>query len=198
MKKKTLTDFFSEDYKNFRFHNKIGIINLDSVSNFSELRKKMSELTCEGKSSGLRFVKNDTIFYLTGLADCPTSSEIGCYFSRNLLFVRNDSLLIEYGKNKKKKPIRFLKAELDEIMSQNHNYQHNKNKLKPALIHFYVEDKYPIETTKRTLKEIIRQFKKINSQNGSDYFKYNILFEKYDITNIPLGSPPKPNEFDNE
>lgn len=196
--KKTLIEFFSEDYKSFRNDNKIEIINLDSFSIFSELRNKMSELTCEGKSSGLRFISNDTVFYLTGFAECPTSSEIRCYFSRNLLFVRNDSLVIEYGKNKKKKPIRFLKSELDEIISQNYNYQHKKNKLKPALIHFYAEDKYPIERTKRALKEIIRQFKKINSQNGSDYFKYNILFEKYDITNIPLEFPPEPNEFHNQ
>ncbi|WP_157811823.1 hypothetical protein [Tenacibaculum sp. SZ-18] len=194
-----MSKLFSDDYKSFEIDDKIEIIDLDSVSNFSELRQKMGKLTCEGKSSGLRFKSNDTIYHLIGFANCPSSVEIGCYFRRNLLFVRNDSLVIEYGKSKKKKSITFLKAELNEIISKTYNFQYNENKLKPALIHFYVEDKYPIETTKRTLKEIVRQFKEINSQNGSDYFRYNILFEGFDITNIPPSPPPpKPNEFDNE
>ncbi|WP_157451746.1 lipoprotein [Cellulophaga lytica] len=196
--KKPLSELFSEDFKSFEIDDKIGIIDLDSVSNFAELRQKMGKLTCEGKSSGLRFKSNDTIYHLTGFADCPTSGEIGCYFRRNLLFVRNDSLVIKYGKNKKTEPIEFLKTELNKIISKKYNFQYNENKLKPALIYFYVEDKYPIETTKRALKEIVRQFKEINSQNGSDYFKYNILFEGFDITNIPPPPPPKQNEFDNE
>ncbi len=194
VEKKPLTQLFSGDFKSSKIDNKIEIIDLDSVSNFTELRQKMGELTCEGKLSGLKFISNDTIYYLTGFANCPISKEIGCYLRRNLLFVRNDSMVIEFGKNEKKKPIKFLKTELNEIISKNYNFQDNINKLKPALIHFYVEDKYPIEITKRSLKEIVKQFKEINSQNASDYFKYNILFEEFDIVNIP--PPPKPNEFD--
>ncbi|MEL4308161.1 hypothetical protein [Joostella sp. CR20] len=196
--KKNLKELYSQDFIKLQSENDIEIINLDSVTSFSELRNKMGQITCEGKVSGLRFELKDTIYNITGFSDCPSSRVIGCYFRRNLLYVRNDSLLIENGKSKKRKPIAFLKTELNEIMSKTYNFQHNEDKLKPALIHFYVEDKYPIETTKRALKEIARQFKEINSQNDSDYFKYKILFEGFDITNIPPPPPPpEPNEFDN-
>ena len=193
--KKPLYELYSQDFKKYQGDNEIGIVDLDSVSNFSELRKKMGELTCEGKLPGLRFKSNDTIYHLTGFADYPTSGEIGCYFRRNLLFIRNDSLVLEFGKNRKKEPIGYLKTELNEIMSKTHTFQHKENKLKPALIHFYVEDKYPMSTTKRALKEIVKQFAEINTENSSDYFKYSILFEGYDITNMP--PPPKPRVSDN-
>lgn len=195
-KTKPLYELYSQDFKKLRVDNEIGIVDLDSVSNFSELRKKMGQLTCEGKFPGLRFKSNDTIYHLTGSADCPTSAEISCYFRRNLLFIRNDSLVIKFGKNKKKEPIGYLKTELNEIVSKPYNFQRNENKLKPALIHFYVDDKYPISTTKRALKEIVKQFTEINTKNSSDYFKYNILFEGYDISNIPPPPPSLPNEFD--
>lgn len=194
-----MTELFSQDFKKFQIDNKIGIIDLDSVSNFSELRKKMGELTCEGKVSGLRFGLNDTIYHLTGFADCPTSGKIRCYFRRNLLFIINDSLVLEFGKNKKKEPIEYLKKELNEIMSKEYAFQYKENKLKPALIHFYVEDKYPISTTKRVLKKIFKQFERINSKNSPDYFKYHILFKENDITRIkiPPPPPPKSDEIDN-
>ena len=196
--KKPVYELYSQDFKKFQIDNEIGIVDLDSVSNFSELRKKMGELTCEGKVSGLRFKSNDTIYHLTGFTDCPTSGEISCYFRRNLLFVRNDSLVLKFGKNKKKEPIGYLKTELNEIMSKKYTFQRNENKLKPALIHFYVDDKYPISTTKRALKEIVKQFTEISTKNSSDYFKYNILFEGYDITSmLPPPPPPKTKQSDN-
>ncbi len=190
--KKPLYELYSQDFNKLRVDNEIGIIDLDSVSNFSELRKKMGQLTCEGKLPGLRFKSNDTIYHLTGYADCPTSGEISCYFRRNLLFVRNDSLVLKFGKNKKKEQIEYLKTELNEIMSKSYTFQRNENKLKPALIHFYVEDKYPISTTKRALKEIVKRFAEINTENSFDYFKYDILFEGYDLTSMrPPPPPPK-------
>ena len=197
--KKTLNELYSQDFKKFQVDNKIGIIDLDSVKNFSELRKKMGELTCEGKVSGLRFELNDTRYYITGFSDCPTSGEIGCYFRKNYLTIRNDSLILGYGKEKEKKPINYLKTELNNIIAKPHNFKYNKNKVKPALIHFYVEDKYPISTTKTVLKEIAEQFSVLNTKNDSDFFTFNILFEGYDISSIPPPPPPPmPNEFDIE
>ena len=198
--KKTLNELYSQDYKKFQVDHEIGIVDLDSVKNFSELRKKMGELTCEGKVSGLRFELNDTRYHVTGFSDCPTSGAIGCYFRRNLLTIRNDSLLLGYGKEKE--PISYLKTELNNIMAKPHNFQSNENKVKPALIYFYVEDKYPISKTKTVLKEIAEQFSALNSKNDSEFFKYNILFEGYEISNIPHLPPPPPppppmsNEFD--
>ena len=199
--KKPLNSIFSKDYEKFQTENEIGIVDLDSVTNFSELRKKMVKLTCEGKVSGLKFELNETRYHITGFSDCPTSGEIGCYFRRNLISITNDSLIIGYGKDKIKKPINYLKTELNNIMSKSYNFRSNENKVKPALIHFYVEDKYPISTTKAVLKEIAEQFLVINSKNESDFFKYNILFEGYDITSIPPPPPPPPkmpNEFETD
>ena len=195
--KKTLNELYSQDFLKFQSENNIEIINLDSITNFSELRTQMGQITCEGKVSGLRFELRDTIYNITGFSDCPNSGEIGCYFRRNLMSIRNDSLIIGYGKDKNKKPISYLKTALNNIMAKTYNFQYNENKVKPALIYFYVEDKYPISTTKRVLKEIAEQFSTINSKNGTDYFKYNILFESFDITKIPPPPPPKPNEFEN-
>jgi hypothetical protein len=195
--KKTLNELYSQDFKKSQVDNEIRIVDLDSVKNFSELRKKMGELTCEGKVSGLRFELNDTRYHVTGFSDCPTSGEIGCYFRRNFLTIRNDSLILGHGKEKEKKPISYLKTELNNIMAKPHNFKYNENKVKPALIHFYVEDKYQISKTKTVLKEIAEQFSALNSQNDSEFFKYNILFEGYDISNIPPPPPPPiPNEFD--
>ena len=113
--KKPLAQLFSEDFKSFKIDDKIEIIDLDSVSNFAELKQKMGKLTCGGKSSGLRFKSNNTIYHLTGFTHCPTSGEIGCYFRQNLLFVRNDSLVVEYRKAKKNNRIHKNGTEWDNI-----------------------------------------------------------------------------------
>ena len=123
------------------------------------------------------------------------SGETECYFRIKFLSIRNDSLIIGYGKDKEKKPISYLKAELNNIMAKPYNFQYNENKVKPAPIHFYVKDKYPISTTKRVLSEIAAQYSIINSKNNPEFFKYNILFEGFDITSIPPQPPTKPNEL---
>ena len=195
--KQIVNELYSQDFLKFQSENDIAIINLDSIMNFSELRTEMGKITCEGKVSGLRFKLNDTSYNVIGFSDCPNSSEIGCYFRRNLLTIRNDSLILGYGKEKEKKPISYLKTELNNIMAKPHNFIYDETKVKPALIHFYVEDKYPISTTITVLKEIAEQFSALNAKNDSDFFKYNILFEGYDISSIPPPPPPPmSNEFD--
>lgn len=191
--KKTPTELFSQDFKNSKADNTIKIINLDSVTNFSELITRMEELTCKQEVSGLKFELNDTIYHLTGYADCPTSNSVGCYLRRNVLYIKNDSLVINSGESKEQKQIKYLKTELNKIMAKTYTYQYNENKLKPALISLYVEDKYPILTTKKVLKEITKQFAKINFKNNPDFFKYHILFKTYDATDIlelPIPMPP--------
>lgn len=69
----------------------------------------MGQITCEGKVSGLRFELRDTIYNITGFSDCSSSREIGCYFRRNIMSIRNDSLIIGYGKDKNEKPISCTK-----------------------------------------------------------------------------------------
>lgn len=196
-KKKPLNEFSTQDSTMLQTENKIGIIDLDSVINFSGLRKRMGELTCEGKTSRLRIKLNDTLYHITGFSNCPTSHETDCYFRRNVISIRNDSLIIGFGAGKVKKPISYLKTELENIMSKTSNFQYNENKVNPALFYFYVEDKYPISTTKKVLKEIVEQFSLIHSKNNPEYFKYNIHFNGFDISNIPPPPPPpKQNKFE--
>ena len=193
--KKNLNELYSQDFKEIQVDNTFGIVDLDSVMNFSELIDKMAALTCEGKVSGLKFELDETRYYITGFSDCPNPGETACYFRRNHLTIRNDSLILEYGKNKK--PIRYLKTELSNIMENPNNFKYNENKVNPALIHFYVEDTYPISTTKTVLKEIAEQFSAINTTHNSDFFPYKILFVGYDISRIPPPPPPPlPNEID--
>jgi len=156
----------------------------------------MGELTCEGKVSGLQFKLNNTNYFITGFANCPTTRQTSCYFRRNFISIRNDSLIIKSGNEKKKKHISYLKNELENIMTKPYNFEYDEHKVKPALINFYVEDKYPVATIKTVLKEIAEQFSKINLNNHSGFFKYTIRFNDFDITSIT--PPPKPNKVDIE
>ncbi len=193
--KKNKIELYSNNYISSKSKNNIGVINLDTVENFSELSKAMGKLSCDKRISGLRFELNDSIYNLIGYSDCPNHGEIGCFFTPNILKIRNDSLILGYGKEKSSKPISYLKQELNNIIDNPNNYQVNKNKLKPAVIYLYVDDKYPISTTKEVLKEITKEFLFINNSKHSEYFKYTVLFTGYDITKIPPPPlPPSANE----
>ncbi|MFL1897461.1 hypothetical protein ACJRPK_17300 [Aquimarina sp. 2-A2] len=183
------SELFSSEFKRLKLENKLEVVNLDSVSNYDELVKKMSQIFCEDKVAGLQFQLNKITYHVTGYSGCPTDEVVSCFFRRNLLTIRNDSLIF---RERKSKPIEYLKTELKSIMSETYTYQYNENKLKPALFHLYVEDKYTIATTKKVLKEIIEQFDTISKANIPDFFKYDILFNDYDVSNIP--PPPPPNE----
>ncbi|AXT62277.1 hypothetical protein D1816_18545 [Aquimarina sp. AD10] len=195
---------FSQNFEKSKAKNELEVISLDSVMSFSELREMMGKIACKRKVSGLKFEDNDTIYHILGFSSCPTSSEIACYFRRNLLTIKNDSLIIGRGKEKNKKPIKYLKTELENIISKPYNFQHNKDKLKPALIYLYIEDKHTISITKKVLKEIAKQFQNINPVHKPDFFNYTILFKGFDITNVPPPPPPippppiKPNEIELE
>lgn len=181
------SELFSPEFKRLKLENKLEVVNLDSVSNYDELVKKMSQIFCEGKVAGLQFQLNKITYYMTGYSGCPTDEVVSCFFRRNFLTIRNDSLIF---RERKSKPIEYLKTELNAIMSETYTYQFDEDKVKPALIYLYVEDNYPITTTKKVLKEIVEQFDTINKLNTPDFFKYDILFNNYDMSNIPPPPPP--------
>ncbi|WP_147296631.1 hypothetical protein [Flagellimonas nanhaiensis] len=164
-------------------------ISLDSLQDFGELIKEMQSLSCEEKSIGLEFEQNDTIYKLTGWTECPTSGVISCYFNRNTIIIKNDSLKNLSENWDKMVHISRLDEEIKSISLKDYNFQHDRDILKPALIHLYIEDKFSILKTKEVLKEITRQFKKINSEMGTGFFRYNILFEEFSMLDIP---PPPP------
>jgi len=179
----------SKGFIKYKNDDNLKIIELDSFKNFSELRGKMGRLACDGKVSGIKFRYKNRTYYSIGFSECPEFNGVADYFRRNLIIIKNDSLITTLKNRTKQEPIENLQAELKKIVSSNSNFQYDKKILKPALIHLYIEDKYPISTTKKVLKEIIEQFKNINSGEELDYFKYSILFEGGEYLIIP--PPPQ-------
>ena len=166
------------------------VISLDAIQNFGKLNDEMAKLSCKNKFIGLQFQYQDTIYGLMGYSSCPTIDVSSCYFQRNIILIKNDSLINFGGDWDIKVPIKNLGGEIKKITAVDYNFQYNGNILKPALIHLYIEDKYPISKTKEVLREITRQFKKLNSEMGTDYFRYTILFEGYSMMDIPTPPPP--------
>lgn len=182
------TEITSNDYlDNFNKAN-FKIIEIDSLKNFSALLNEMKKLSCSKKIIGLNFKDNDTVFKLTGLANCPTNDQINCYFRRNVLIVKNDSLKNISGDLSKLVHIKNLDSEILKIKAKDHNYYYNTDTLKPALIHLHIQDNYPIAKTKEVLKQIVTRFKK-----DTTLFNYNILFEDFSHLDIP--APPPPTEL---
>lgn len=180
---------YSADFKELEHEQNLEIINIDSIKNFAELRSEMGRLTCEKKVSGLKFTANQKEYYLTGFAGCPTSRETACYFRRNHIVIKNDSLVTDLF-HKKKEPIEYLGEELSNMTSHSYNFEFDEDKMRPALIHLYIDEAQPISTTKKVLKEIVEEFETINSGSPKNFFTYHILFESFDRTNIPPPPPP--------
>ena len=182
-------EFYSNDFKNFSTESDFQVLNLDSIANFEKLKTKMGNLTCEDKSTGLKFKLKENVYYVTAFAQCPTFRGAACYFRTNDITIKNDTISsIQY--ENVEIPIEKLGEVLDEIISDPYNYQYGKEKLKDALIHIYVNDNHSIQTIKKDLKEIIENFSKINSSKNPDLFKYYILIEGYDKSKIPPPPPP--------
>ena len=182
---------YSPEFKKFKNTKELEIINLDSIDNFADLRSEVGKVACNKKIAGLKFRYENIIYNVTGRAECPTSTEISCYFRMNTIIIKNDSLVPDLSNRQQKIPIENLEKTLNNIISIPYNYEYEKDILRPALIHIYIEEKYPISKTKKVLKEIIEQFEKINSVNKTDFFKYIILINQFDLSNIPL-PPPLP------
>lgn len=187
---RTMARFSSYDYLENENRLDFEIINLDELQNFDELLDKMAELSCADKFIGLGFTNHDTIYKLTGFTKCPTSDVTSCYFRKNILRIKNDSLINLSGDWDKLVHIRNLEKEINQISVVEHHFLYNKGILKPALIHLYIESRYPISKTKEVLQEIVKQFKKINSEMGMDYFQYDINFKGYSMLDIPPPPPP--------
>ena len=179
---------YSVDFEKYRDEDRLVIIDLDSIENYSELRMEMGRITCNEKVSGLKINTKTKVHYITGFASCPTSGVVSCYFRRNLIMIKNDSIINHRSIN----PIENLKIELDSIMSKSYNFQYNKEILKPALIYLYMDDDVSVSAIKRVLGEIAEQFQKIRINKGPDYFKYHILFEDMNFLEVKPPPPPPP------
>ncbi|WP_298529213.1 hypothetical protein [uncultured Christiangramia sp.] len=175
---------YSLDYLNYYKLEYFEEINIDSIKTFSILSERLKKNRCNNKISGLKFTYKKSKYFLIGSAECP-SQGIGCYMNVNSISIKNDSIIIDY---KNKEHISSLGSYLKNITDNPYNYKFKKVDLKPAIIRFEVDDKYSIEKTKEVLKEIILEFKKYNTSDNPDHFKYFILFDGL----IPVPPPPPP------
>ncbi|WP_299155942.1 hypothetical protein [uncultured Christiangramia sp.] len=180
---------YSKRFEELKNEENFRIINIDSCQNFQELTSKMGEFTCNGIMAGLSFTIDDKEYFLTGSSECPTSNIVVCYFSRNIIMIKNDSIVTDLF-NQEKIPIEDLKIELNNIISKPYNFKYNEQVLKPALVHLYIDKNQNINKTKKVLKEIVHNFEKIYSNQKNNFFEYNVLFEHFDITNLPPPPPP--------
>ena len=182
---------YSDHFKELRSEENFEIIKIDSFQNFKDLTSVMGEFSCQEKISGINFNYDKKEYFLTGFSECPTFNGVACYFRRNTIIIKNDSIVTDLYK-KEKAPIEDLGIELEKIISKQQNFKYKQQILKPALIHLYIDENQNIKKTKKVLKEIVENFKKINSSQKTNFFEYNILFENFDRTNFPLPPPPPP------
>ncbi|MGB7785323.1 MAG: hypothetical protein WBL27_04405 [Salinimicrobium sp.] len=172
------------------------MIDLDSMSNFAELRIEMGRLTCEKRPAAITFGNEDKRYFLTGYAKCPTSNEVACYFRKNFINIKNDSI-VTGAYNKRRIPIEELNSELVSLTAHPSSYKLQEDVMKPALITLYIDQAEDISTTKQVLKEIVESFEKMNTEEQPGFFEYAILFSSYDPTRIPP-PPPLPSNVNNE
>ncbi|MGB5701000.1 hypothetical protein [Muriicola sp.] len=186
----TSATFYSADFKEDQKRPEFALVELDSLQNYGQLLRKMQQLSCDNKFTGIQFTDMDTLYGITGFTECPNDGIISCYLNRNIIKIKNDSLMNFGGDQDKLVHINTLEKELQKIIATTFRLQFDKNFINPALIHLFIEDKYPITLTKEVLKEIITQFEKINSEMGADYFTYSILFDGISYMDIPPPTPP--------
>ena len=186
-----LPEVSSYQFLEFKKESNFKTIAIDTLQNFGAVIKNMERLSCEGKYFGLSFTENDTIFNLTGYSGCPDVTSISCYFNVNRIYIKNDSLQGYFGAIDNMISIQHLGEELEQISNNELSFRWDRNVLKPAMIHLFIDDKFGIEKTKTVLKEITREFNKINSVHGAEnYFPYFIHFESYSWLDIPAPPPP--------
>lgn len=164
------------------------MIDLDSMSSFAELRDKMGRLTCQRTPSAITFEYQNKKYFLTGYADCPTTHEVACYFRKNFINIKNDSVVTDLF-NDNRLPIEELESELISLTTFPSNFKLQEDIMKPALITLYIDEAENISTTRKVLSEIVKSFQKINTEEQPGFFEYAVLFSFYDPTRIP---PPPP------
>lgn len=188
--KNEIFQIYTKDFQEQRWQADFDLVLLDSKRNYPDFLREMYRLSCENIRAGIRFSLRDTIYNLTGFAECPNDGIISCRFNRNIFLIRNDSLKNIGYNNGGKFHISELKKEIQKIVVSPYRFHYEKQILQPALIHFYIEDDQPTSLIKEVLREVVLQFEGINAEMGKGFFKYTILFEGFSIMDIPPPPPP--------
>lgn len=186
----TSSKIFSDKFLEFQVDPDFEIINLENISNFSTLIDRMQTLSCEDKYTGITYQFNDTIYHQYGYVECPTSGIISCFFNRNTIHIKNDSLKNYRASLDSFHPINSLAHQLNTMKHVDYYDSVGEPVLKQILIYLSIEDHYPISKTKEVLAEIEKQFTKANKEKSDNYYRYMIFFEKVSFPDIQPPPPP--------
>jgi hypothetical protein len=181
-------EFFSNEFKRSIGEKNLEIINIDSISDFSNLRKEIGELTCKEKIPGLTFSLNNKRYNLIGYGKCDSTGEIKCKNASSLVYIQNDSIITDLIKNERIH-ISQLQNILLDIESDNYKYKITDNSQIPILINLDIDDEKPISVTKIVLKEIGENFDDFSADRTLNLNSYNIFFSEYVIGNISSSKP---------
>ena len=190
MSELTSSKIFSDKFLEFQGDPDFEVINLENISNFSTLIDRMQTLSCEDKYTGITYQFNDTIYHQYGYVECPTSGIISCFFNRNTIHIKNDSLKNYRASLNSFYPINSLAHQLNTMKHVDYYDSVGEPVLKQILIYLSIEDHYPISKTKEVLAEIEKQFTKANKEKSDNYYRYMIFFEKVSFPDIQPPPPP--------
>ncbi len=178
--KESKKEFYSSEFKKKIGKEEFEFINLDSISNFSNLITEISNLNCKDKIAGLTFSFDNHQYNLIGYAECKSTGKTSCPITSSLIFVKNDSIITDLMTNQRIH-ISQLENILSKIESSDYKYTITNNNQIPIRINLDIDDKYSILSVKKILKEIITKFDQLDSDYISESLSYNILFGKYQI-----------------
>lgn len=178
--KESKKEFYSGEFKKKIGKEEFEFINLDSISNFSDLITEISNLNCNDKIAGLTFSFDNHQYNLIGYSECKSTGKTSCPITSSLIYVKNDSIITDLMTNQRIH-ISQLETILSKIESNNYKYIITNNNQIPIRINLDIDDKYSILSIKKILKEIITKFDQLDSDYISESLSYNILFGKYQI-----------------
>ena len=171
--------FYSKNFNENLGKEEFVIIDIDSISKFSDLLNKMEDLSCKNKITGLTFSKDNSHYNLIGYADCKKGKK-ECLAASSLIHIRNDSIITEFNPIEKIH-ISKLPGLIQDIDNDNYKFIVTHDSEIPSLIFFQVDDQYSNKLTKSVLAEISRNFDKLDSNFKTDNKPYTIYFTKYEI-----------------
>ncbi|PKD15770.1 hypothetical protein APR41_10755 [Salegentibacter salinarum] len=175
-----ISDYYSSDYIAFQGKDNFEVINIDSLSNFSDLSITIDEMNCDNKIPGLTFSLDKSQYNFVGCSDCKKAKLKSCKGASSFIFIENDSIIRDLA-TKKKIHISDLHKVLNEINNGEYKYRTGKSSDFPIILNLNVDNKLPISMTKNVLSIIIGEFEQIHQSYKILKYNYEIHFEPYEV-----------------
>ena len=175
-----ISAYYTSDYISSQVKDNFIVINIDLLSNFSDLNNKISEIKCNNKIPGLTFSVEKSNYNLVGCLDCAQSKVKSCKGASDFIFIQNDSIITDLT-NERKIHISHLREVINEINYGNYKYRITDRPDLPIVINLTVDNELPISMTKNVLKVIFDEFEQTSQGHKITEYNYEIHFEPYDV-----------------